>query len=69
MSDNGHPPQPPWYAVAVAAVLLINGIGIIWYETVVETADRPYLIFAALAMMGLVPRSVLDYLRDILGRK
>jgi len=68
VSDSGNTPQPPWYSLLAAGLLLVNGIGLIWYEAAIEQADRPYLIFAALAMMGLVPRSVLEWLRDALGK-
>lgn len=34
-------------------VLLVNGLGLLWFEAVFEHADRPWLIIAAVALCGV----------------
>lgn len=54
------PAKPPRLVAAEAWVPLIlrvssffGGMGIMFWQTVLENADRPYLIAAATGMMGL----------------
>jgi hypothetical protein len=41
-----------WFPFLTRLGSFITGLGIMFWQTVLENADRPYLIGAALALMG-----------------
>lgn len=45
------------------------GVGIMVYETVIEHADRPWLIAAALGMLGLPVAQSLEQALSKMGQK
>lgn len=42
-----------WWALIVRVLTFLTGAGIMFWQTVVEHVDRPWLIAAATGMMGL----------------
>ena len=49
-----------WWLVLRDVVAFVGGLGILIFETIFEQADRPWLIAAALGMMGFPFAAAVD---------
>lgn len=49
-----------WYPRIVKAILALGGLGILAHETILTSADRPWLLIAGLGLCGLPVTTALD---------
>ncbi len=53
-----------WWALLARILSFFGGMAIMFFETIVENADRPWLIGAAMTMIGLPVANVIGKALD-----